>query len=349
MSIDLNCYRVFIASPPGLGTERAAVLDEIDRYNKAEAMARGVLFVPAGMKASFSAFGREQTGPQILESDFFVLLLWDRWGSSPGSQAGAVEKSGTEEEYTVALECYRDPDRPMRQFAMMFKAVNQQQLSDTGPQLDRVLEFRKEIEGQKSHRADSFDTTRRCRSLMRWHLATWVQEQEQEQESGAKNTETTRPVKSPLILSPESVDETDKANAFENMERPYESLTAKAWGLADAGHLTEAEIEFAEIVTGHDQLETLVSYGIFLCGTGRLDQARTLMERAVQLAEDQGEGPSTANACSNLGVVLELLEDPDAAGKMYRKSLEAAQRLGQDPHIAKMKSLLEKLGGSISE
>ena len=41
---------------------------------------------------------------------------------------------------------------------------------------------------------------------------------------------------------------------LEQLERPYESLTAKAWGLADAGHLTEAEIEFAQIVTGHDQL-----------------------------------------------------------------------------------------------
>ena len=76
-------------------------------------MARGVLFVPAGMKASFSAFGREQTGPQILESDYFILLLWDRWGSAAGSPAGAVSKSGTEAEYTVALECYRNPERPM--------------------------------------------------------------------------------------------------------------------------------------------------------------------------------------------------------------------------------------------
>ena len=345
MSIELSCFRVFIASPSGLGAERVAVLDEINRYNEAEAMARGVLFVPAGMKASFSAFGREQTGPQILESDYFILLLWDRWGSAAGSPAGAVSKSGTEAEYTVALECYRNPERPMSQLVMMFKAVSPQQLSDAGPQLDRIIEFRKEIEEQQNHHADSFDTTRRCRSLMRWHLATWVQEQE----SGAKSAEVTRAATPPLIISLDGIEETGKAKVLEHLERPYESLTAKAWDLTDEGHLTEAEVEFAKVVAGNDQLETLVSYGIFLCGTGRLDQARTLMERAVQLAQEQGEGPSTANACINLGIVLQLLDDPDGAKKTYRKSLEAAQRLGLAPHITKVTSLLDSLGGSASE
>ncbi len=345
MSIELNCFRIFLASPPGMALERSAVLDEIDRYNKAEAMERGVLFVPAGLKASFSAFGREQTGPQILESDYFVLLLWDRWGAGSGSQAGATSKSGTETEYSVALECYQDPDRPMTELVMMFKAVGPQQMSDPGPQFEKVLEFRKEIEGHKDHRADSFDSTRRCRSLMRWHLATWVQAQE----SWAERVETTTSATSPLILSLEGVDDTAKAKEIEQLERPYESLTAQAWSLADEGLLTEAEVEFAKVVSGQDQLETLVSYGIFLCGTGRLDQARTWLERAVQMAEEQGEGPSTANTCSNLGIVLQLLDDPDRAVEMYRKSLDAARRLGLSAQIAKVISLLENLGESVSE
>ena len=133
MSIELSCFRVFVASPPGLGSERAAVLDEIERYNNAEAMARGVLFVPAGVKASFSAFGREQTGPQILESDYFVLLLWDRWGSTPDAEAGAVSRFGAEAEYLVATESYIDSERPMNRVVVMFKAIDPPTAERCGP------------------------------------------------------------------------------------------------------------------------------------------------------------------------------------------------------------------------
>ena len=228
---------------------------------------------------------------------------------------------------------------------MMFKAVNEQQLSDTGPQLDRVLEFRKQMDGQNNHHADSFDTIRRCRLLMRWHLADWARGQD----SGAAGNELMLPAKAPSILSLEGIDETGKARALDQLERPNESLTARAWALADEGRLTEAEVEFANVVTEHQQLETLVSYGIFLCGAGRLEQAKSLMERAVQISEERGEGPSLADTAFNLGIVLEVLEDPEGAVRMYRKSLETAERLGLVPHIAKVTALLENLGGSVPE
>ena len=345
MSIDLNCLRIFIASPPGLGGERRAVRDEIDQYKKAEAMARGVLFLPAGSEASFGGVGPGQRTMEIQESDYFVLLLWDRWGSPRGTESHELSNSGTEEEYRVALQCHLDSDRPMRQLVMMFKAVDQQQLSDPGPQLDRVLEFKKEIERQKHYRADSFDTTRRCRILMRWHLDAWTDEQE----SGSESAAMTGQVPPPPILPFEGIDDTSKAKAFGQLERPIESLTTEAWGLADEGRLTEAEVEFAETIVGNEHSETLVSYGLFLCRVGRLDQARMLMERAVQVAEEGDEAPAVANASGNLGIVLQLAGDRDGAEKMYRKSLEAAKRLGLSPHVEKVTWLLQNLGGSTSD
>ena len=48
MSSQLTCLRVFIASPSGLRDERNAFRDEVWEYNQAEAIHRGVIFLPVG-------------------------------------------------------------------------------------------------------------------------------------------------------------------------------------------------------------------------------------------------------------------------------------------------------------
>ncbi len=75
---------------------------------------------------------------QVRESDFFVLLLCDRWGTPP-AELGTPEyqgyQSGTEEEYEIARECLADEERPMQDIMCCFKAVEPSKLSDPGEQL----------------------------------------------------------------------------------------------------------------------------------------------------------------------------------------------------------------------
>ena len=120
MPSKLTCLRVFIASPGGLAEERKAFRDEIQEYNDAEAIPRGVLFQALGWEDTLGGVGRPQTiiNEDVRRADYFVLVLWNRWGSPPDTSSQQFT-SGTEEEYHVALECYEK--QQMRQLVMMFK------------------------------------------------------------------------------------------------------------------------------------------------------------------------------------------------------------------------------------
>ncbi|HEV2126064.1 MAG TPA: DUF4062 domain-containing protein [Chloroflexota bacterium] len=152
MPQDLKCYRVFIASPGGLQAERQAFREVVREYNEEEAVPRGVLFWPAGWEDTLGRVGRPQSiiNEDVRSCDYFLLLLWDRWGSPPDVRSSEFS-SGTEEEYHIAMECFADQDQPLRQIVMMFKAVDAQKLSDPGPQLQQVLEFKGRIEREKTH------------------------------------------------------------------------------------------------------------------------------------------------------------------------------------------------------
>ena len=77
----------------------------------------------------------------LLSCDYFILLLWDRWGSSPDTPDKIRYSSACEEEFALALECLKDPAKPMRQVLLFFKAVDPAQLVDPGPQLKSGVRF----------------------------------------------------------------------------------------------------------------------------------------------------------------------------------------------------------------
>ena len=155
MANKITCLRVFVASPGGLADERKAFREEIQDYNEAEAIPRGVLFQPIGWEDTLGAVGRPQTiiNEDVRASDYFVLLLWNRWGSPPDALPSSFT-SVTEEEYDIAMKCYNSEEFPMRRLVMMFKSVDPQQLSDPGPQLQKVLEFRKNVGRSEGVRPD---------------------------------------------------------------------------------------------------------------------------------------------------------------------------------------------------
>ncbi len=251
MPSELTCLRVFIASPSGLGEERRAFRDAIQDYNDAEAIHRGVLFRATGWEDTLGGVGRPQSiiNEDVRSSDFFVLLLWNRWGSPPDVRSSRYS-SGTEEEYQVALECYEAADHPMRQLVLLFKAVHLQQLGDPGPQLDRVIRFKGDIEARKIHLFHTFDTTESFRQLLRRYLAAWLRDQENRCEGGGEVQKGPTPKDLPPLVGPEFARDSVSGTPPEPPEPIDRSSTANAWTLADEGRLTEAEVEFARIVVG---------------------------------------------------------------------------------------------------
>lgn len=152
MPSNLTCYRVFIASPSGMEDERKAFRDAIQEYNEVDAIARGVYFLPVRWEETLGGVGRPQDmiNEEIRESDFFLLMLWDRWGSPPDAPPKRYT-SGTEEEFHVALECLNDPTRPMAEMIIFFKDIDPTRMDAPDEQLRQVLQFKAKIEREKTH------------------------------------------------------------------------------------------------------------------------------------------------------------------------------------------------------
>jgi hypothetical protein len=176
MPEDIALYRIFIATPGGLDQERRAFVQTLDRYNVAEAMHRQAMFFPVGWEDTLAGAGRPQSliDRDLDKCDYFVMVLWDRWGSPPGDPQYT---SGTEEEYRLAMAHLQDSKHPLRQVVVFFKAIEDPKLiQDPGEQLKKVLTFKKELEASRSVLFYTFADIEEFRERLRRHLAEWLRE-----------------------------------------------------------------------------------------------------------------------------------------------------------------------------
>ena len=180
MPVDLKGYRVFIASPSGLDEERNAFRVEIEEYNRCDSIARNVQFIPVGWEETLGGIRRPQSkiNDEVRKCDYFVMILYDRWGTPTGKEGDKKYSSGTEEEYHVALGCFNDEKYTMRQIIIFFKSVDERRLSDPGKQLKKVLDFRKKLESQKTHLFHVYDTVDSFAKWLRRYLAQCVRDHE---------------------------------------------------------------------------------------------------------------------------------------------------------------------------
>jgi hypothetical protein len=138
-------FRVFLASPGDVATERAAmdaVVDEVNQIQgsvldyKLELIRWETHTAPGG--------GRPQQviNDMIGQYDIFVGVMWHRFGTPTG-----VAGSGTEEEFRIAqAEWEKDHERPLM-FYFCQKPFMSRNLEEI-EQFTKVLIFRKELEGK---------------------------------------------------------------------------------------------------------------------------------------------------------------------------------------------------------
>ena len=178
MPDQITAYRIFIATPGGLEEERRLIHKLVNEYNEMDAIERGVLFIPVGWELTLPGRGRPQAliNEDLKRCDYFVMILHDRWGSPPDPEGKAT--SGTEEEYNLALERVGDPDRPIRDLLVFFKAVDPNRMKDPGPQLQKVVDFREQLETEKKLLFSTYDALENLEGILRRGLAAWVREHE---------------------------------------------------------------------------------------------------------------------------------------------------------------------------
>lgn len=312
MARSITEHRVFIATPGGLDEERRAFREELREYNEVDAVRRGLLFTPVGWEDTLGGARRPQSliNHDLVTCDWFVLVLWNRWGSAPDIEGPYT--SGCEEEFDLALECLKDPSRPMREVVVFFKWVDPQQLADPGPQLQKVLEFRRRLEESKEHLFMTFDEPLLFRSTLRRYLARWVHAYERG------------------VLEPRKV--VQPAAPIEE-EPSHVPLLEEAERLADEGRLTDAEALFAKSIVAGSDPEAFNRYGHFLRRFDRLAQAKVMYERVVDLGKDCG-AEWMAKGYGNLGVVYQIRSEDEHAEEMFLKAKEIYERLDRHDGVA---------------
>lgn len=326
--VQLRGIRVFIASPGGLDAERTSFRKVISDFNEDDGYDRGVSFIPVGWELARPGVGRpqEKINEDVRRCDYVVLVLGDRWGSPPS--LGGSYTSGTEEEYNVARECIAQHDMPMRDILVLFKGVDPKQLSDPGPQLSRVLAFKKQLEKEKSLLFQTFDTPDEFERHLRRQLLVWARDE------GEKEEALSAPP-SPIVADSFSLDESGV--------KAEDDLVATADRLAKAGRLVEAESLYARAVVGRHDTAALTKYVRFLRRTGRLDQAFALSGRLLEIGQEQNNWQACVEALSNMAIVERKLGRLSASKKHLLRAVGIAEAQG-DEGAKDLAFLLDNIG-----
>ena len=307
--------KVFIATPGGLEDIRKAFQTTLQKWNDRVGLAHmGTLFSPVGWEITLPGKGRPQAkiNEDLRRCDFFVLVLWNRWGSQTGKGDGTYS-SGAEEEFHLALECIASDDHPMRDLSMFFKGVGEQQLADPGPQLSKVLAFKKRIESRREHLYQNFDTVEEFAETLESLLHEWARQ----------------PVADPPgiaigdLVAPDGIDfEKGDSLGIDEAER-----------LIANGNLVDAEVLLARAVAiNPTDLEAITHYGHFLLRLGRLAAAEGMYRRVGELSKDGSRWK--ARAYGNIGIILWKRGELDLAEQMLIEALEISTQLADKEGMA---------------
>jgi hypothetical protein len=146
--------KVFLASPNDLQNERTIVRERSEQFNNNWSEEFGIYFRVIGWEDLPPVAQRPQSRINRDADDclFFIGLLAQRWGSDSGEFS-----SGFEEEYMSAYRRWKASKIP--EIALFFKKVDPAAALDPGPQLSRVLQFKKEIIDGKELLFKEFEST----------------------------------------------------------------------------------------------------------------------------------------------------------------------------------------------
>jgi tetratricopeptide (TPR) repeat protein len=204
----------------------------------------------------------------------------------------------------------------MQRILLLFKAVAAKQLSDPGPQLQMVLNFKKKIEEEKQHLYRTFDSRDSFKRILQQELAGLVRQHE----GDTTNSGTAAQVAAvELEQRATALAYLAVSDLFE--ERPPSSLAGQAAHLWEAGRLTEAESLFAEAVASASDPADALYYSAYLYGDRRYDQAEDVASVALKVAEELGDTWVYPRALTSLGSIARSTDRLLEAEALYRKAL----------------------------
>ena len=179
MSSTRKILKVFIASPGDLQEERKAIRDVAQEFNELWAEQLGYHVELLGWEDTLPGVGRPQ---HLINKDLdacvlFIGMLWRRWGTPPSDDGKYT--SGFEEEYERSIQKCQEHGTP--EIVLFFKNIPDEAKNDPGPDLTRVLEFRKRVVVERNILYKEFSSVAELRGLARrsiTHFVTQVRKME---------------------------------------------------------------------------------------------------------------------------------------------------------------------------
>jgi len=355
--------KVFIASPGDLAVERRAFKKVVDELNGGFGRGAHVTFEPLGWEDALATTGRRSQSvinQDVDACDVFVLVMWRRWGQE-APDAAPNYSSYTEEEFYRAVTRYEREGKPT--LFVFFKHIDPGQMADPGPQLVKVLAFRKKLEQTRKVLYRGFDDEKSFRLEIDSHLTAFVEDKcetmdgdrvlpiipdstqaELDQHRAALQravdeletlrAEAKRAKEDAEQARADARDATARADAAGRVAEATSdaqslALAEDAAKAALDGRIEEARQGFAKALDGTANLRILSLGFEFFKRIGELAEAERLLRRWLAISGPDAETADTAAAYGNLGIVLKTRGDLDGAEAMHRKSLEINQKLGR--------------------
>jgi tetratricopeptide (TPR) repeat protein len=307
--------RIFLASPNDMAEERDGVRQTIEKFNESFAWDYGTNFFHRGWEQTSSGVGRPQQ--QIIDRtlsdcDYLVLILGSRWGSAP--QIGEGYESGTEEEFERTIELLADSAAPMRNVFVGFKGVLPSQ--ERNEQLERVLEFKDQLERSKTIMFKVFDSTTRLSELLTANLFEW---------SDDKSPKSAKQI---VLLPRESL-------TVQTQPQSPAEITDLANDMIRTGRLTQAE-EFFNMAVATGDARAMLEYARFLRRGGRLESALSL-NRAVLQRVAQSREPTDVSlrtrALANIGIIQRKQGNAEDSARTLNEAIEEYRGAENDSEL----------------
>ncbi len=362
--------KVFIASPSDLAEERRQFKDTIDELNRGFGDGAKVQFVPLGWEDALATTGRRAQSvinKDIDSCDFFVLVMWRRWGQE-APDAEPKYSSYTEEEFYRALDRMQNMKSPA--ICVLFKHVEAAQIADAGPQLTKVLEFRRKLEESRSVLYRTFGSVKDfhveidrhlrafaegeldcasdgtgCNALLPKYAESVISERDKEckaalEELGRTKQELQEVIRLAELAEKRTKDAEARAIASEQIveakiaKRRLEMASTAAKNAIE-GRIEEARQGFAQALDGTTDCDVLFLGCQFFDRIGELDEAERLARRRLAICGRESRSTQTARTLSNLGVIEARRGNFSQAESLQKESMLMAEHVGDEAGVSR--------------
>lgn len=343
--------RVFIASPGDLLEEREAFRATIRQLNAGFGDGANVEYVPfLGWEGMIDSTGRRNQSvinEEIDSCDVFILVMYRRWGQY--APDAAPYSSYTEEEFHRALDRWRSSKAP--EIFVFFKRVDAESEADPGPQLRKVMDFRKHLEETREVLYRYFDSPQSFSDEVDRHLRAYTKNElpraDRPRATVVLPMDVLQGIEKAKKIALQKTEEAKNADdAAEEARRQLEAMQLQiaedAAQLSKEGKIEHAREKLTKLVAETTDIRILFLGYEFFERTGDLDSALRVLEKWIGLNGTENKTAATAAVYGNLGILYKTRGELDRAEEMYLKSLVLYREI-QSPKEELLNDLLREL------